>query len=150
MTIRHASDVKSLWRLAVAVATWALLSLTSTGMAGEPPSVVEYAEGVLVVAGVRYERDLAAPEHGLGTVIVIVQSEGDRAEFDALIARLGLRVVETFRSFPDIFVVAVPIGYETQWVAALSQQSVVKSAGMNRLLRPTQVASNPFIERTSA
>ena len=132
---RHTRDLHKIVLFVVVVA--ALFSFSYASTAGEPLSLVEYANGVLVVAGARYERNAEAPEHATGTVVVVAQANVDRAQVEDLISRLGLRVAETFSNFPEVYVVAVRSDYETQWVAALNQQGLVKSASVNRRARPS-------------
>ena len=112
-----------------------LLGTAERGYA-EEPSIVQYVDGALFVAGERFLPDLSAQEHAAGTVLVATRADNG-AEFEATLGRLGLRVVQSFSAFPTLFVVSVPVGYETQWVAALAKQPTVKSVGLNRIARPT-------------
>ncbi len=119
-------------RLAFAIA------LVTTSWPAEPqaPPNVIYSADSITVDGVKYERDERAVPHELGSILVTV-IPGAQLDLSTVLQRYGLQFERRYSTLPELFTVAVPVGYETQWVAALLQLPIVKAAGVNRRVFPT-------------
>jgi hypothetical protein len=107
----------------------AVLVLAWAGAHGS--ATVEYRGDLLIVEGVEY-RPEAARRHAKGSVLVVA-AEGQLEVAEASAVRLGLRIKERL-SLAHSFALEVPVGYETQWVAALRQQPGVQFVGVNSIM----------------
>lgn len=84
-------------------------------------------EGTLVVDGVEYKREHEGGiQYAKGVLLVFVR-DGQETGLRAELARYGLTVIE--RRSQRTLLVAVPEGYELQWMSALSKLPQVETAG---------------------
>jgi hypothetical protein len=109
---------------------------------GDEPFVA-YEGSTLKVAGVAYQRPDYAQiqvDYVAGEVVVEVKP-GQQATFDALRTQLGLQVTRSLgsNSFGSDFEIAVPTGWELQWIAALRDQASVASASLDVVLHASGV-----------
>jgi hypothetical protein len=142
--------MRSLFLHLLAIAFALHLTAFSVGCANSETtrSPVSYDQDTLVIRGVRYERQHDAPPHARGALLL--ESSVPRANLETALVTLGLRISESYSHIPDLYVVAVPEGFETHWVLALRQQPEIKLAHLNRIVTaPHPALSNPPIESMS-
>lgn len=96
---------------------------------------VSYSGDVLVVDGRSY-----APHSRTGAFlpghVIAVARRGREDELERELQRLGLRATRSGKTIVQ-FVVAVPNGFELQWVEALRDVPAVEAAGEDRIFNPT-------------
>jgi hypothetical protein len=90
---------------------------------------VEYRGSALLVGGVEYLEDPRAEDHQPGAVLIF-PTVGEAGSVQYALTQLGLRATLQ-GSAPGWFLVAVPEGFETQWLAALRNLPGVASAHLN-------------------
>ena len=89
----------------------------------------EYRGSALLVDGVEYLEDPRAEDHQPGALLVF-PAVGEAGSVQYALTQLGLRAT-LHGSAPGWFLVAVPEGFETQWLAALRSLPGVASAHLN-------------------
>lgn len=85
-------------------------------------------EGTLVVDGVEYARENEDGIKYAKGVLLVFAREGQEAGLRAELSRYGLGVIER-RAQQGTLLVAVPEGYELQWMSALSKLPQVQTTG---------------------
>lgn len=138
-------------------ATWLAILLTACGGSNaDTPEPVSYEGITLVVKGIRYERPAYIYECGIYVcdtrmtppyrdgLIVIHMDEVDEKAMFAIINSYGLPII-TRSGLPAIaglpasatFVVEVPALFADQWIYALRNEPLVKTAGTYGVPQPT-------------
>lgn len=85
-------------------------------------------EGTLVVDGVDYKRENEdGIKYAKGVLLVFVR-DGQETGLRAELSRYNLSVIE--RRSQGVLLVAVPEGYELQWMSALSKLPQVQTVGI--------------------
>ena len=117
----------------VAISGCALQSQTAARL--ELP-VVSYQGNDLLVDGIRYPQVPTTSNYVSGNVLLFARA-GSTESVMATLVRLGLNS-ELHKSIAgDWFVVYVPKGFETQWIAAFRVVPGVASADLNHRITPT-------------
>ncbi|MEY2688179.1 MAG: hypothetical protein RL375_2377 [Pseudomonadota bacterium] len=112
---------------------------------------VTYQGTTLVVDGQSYPRAAASPARGFapGRLVVSPESGHPISEMETLITRLGLRIERALGGTPPIgWLIAVPVGFELQWQAALMRQPAVMSVDVDgRMTIQPRLNSGPSVVR---
>ena len=112
-----------------------VLALCIALLACTQPKGVSYSGDVLVVDGKTYALQSRTGPFLPGHVIVVAR-KGRADELEEELKRFGLSAARSGKTVIQ-FVVAVPNGFELQWVEALRNVPSVAAAGEDRIYAPT-------------